>query len=200
MTTSNISFVSICFLTIKTVGKVLRNFTILIFSTNRDYSLISMHIFKPKGQLHDSNAQKCYLLPTHHRSCATHHPLSPSKLQPTHFWVVHVSVHDRAHDYGHVQHVHFGWCGFVYKIKLTKLKLGCHAGRQEVSKCRTRGESNTYTSNKCKKAAYSGFEILRRHNQKSKNRGTSSPTERTCPPKIFFLKIDKIQKSIPQTL
>ena len=118
MTSSNISFLSICFLTIKTAGKVIRNFTIPIFRQIEITIDFNAH-FKP-------NTQKYYLLPTHHRSCATHHPLSPSKLQPTHFWVVHASVHDRAndgvHDYGHVQHVHFGWCGFAYKIKLIEFK------------------------------------------------------------------------------
>ena len=52
-----------------------------------------------------------------------------------------------------------------------KRRLGCHAGCQEVGRCRTRGESqgmcNTYAS--------TGFETQRRHHQKLKTGVSIAP-------------------------
>ena len=67
-----------------------------------------------------------------------------------------------------------------------KRRLGCHAGRQEVSRCRTRGESretcNMYAS------AHSGFETKRRCHQKSKTGVSVAPQKGLMSSEKFFKK------------
>ena len=73
------------------------------------------------------------------------------------------------------QMVRFAHCGIG--LGATNAKWikgpGCNTGHQEI-RCRIRGESNDHIHNK------TGFETLSRYYQKSKNRCSSCPTERTC--------------------
>ena len=60
-------------------------------------------------------------------------------------------------------------CGFVWWLQVRGSKwLGCHAGRQEVGRCRTRGESEEKCAGKkaCKRV-HPGFETQGRRHQKS---------------------------------
>ena len=71
-------------------------------------------------------------------------------------------------------------------------RFGCHAGRQEVSKCRTRGEfqgtCNMYTSAKCVCTPLPSFETQRRRHQKSKTGVYQWPHKKDLCPPNFFLK------------
>ena len=68
-------------------------------------------------------------------------------------------------------------CGYVWRLQVRGSKwLGCHAGRQEVGRCRTRGESEEWrTGKKACKRDHPGFETQGRRHQKSETGVSVAP-------------------------